>query len=230
MLFRSVNDYGFIETPYRQILNAVPNDGSSAIDCLVASNITAPNCKTILVKAGELINKTSAAVLARYKKDIETISIKPKVGKVVEYLDAHREETLNIAQANLPHNIDGTITKDKVIARRNGEPLTTSISKVDYMDVSPRQIVSIATSLIPFVEHDDAKRALMGSNMQRQAVPLIKPQVPVVGTGMERAAAVGSGWVIVAPDDGTVKYVDARVVELITDKDKKTLQIGRAHV
>ena len=105
--------------------------------------------------------------------------------------------------------------------RQAGEPTTASIGRVDYADVSPRQIVSVATSLIPFVEHDDAKRALMGSNMQRQAVPLIKPQVPIVGTGMEEAAAVGSGWVITAPEDGVVKYVDAKTIELDLKNKKK---------
>jgi len=219
--YAKVNSFGFIETPYRQVIQSVPNDGSSAVGCISASQISAPG-GGIIVKPNDVIDKAKAVALSRHKKDIETISIKPKLGTAVDYLDAHREEGLTIAQANIPHNSEGLITKDRVITRRDGEPLTAAIDKVSYVDVSPMQIVSIATSLVPFVEHDDAKRALMGSNMQRQAVPLIKPQVPVVGTGMEKAAALGSGWAVAAPDSGTIKYVDAKTIELVTDKDKKS--------
>ena len=220
--FAKVNDYGFIETPYRKIIHSVPNDGTSAVNCIAFSNILTPGSKNILVKSGELINKSQATSLVKYKKDIPNINIKSKVTNAVEYLNAYEEEKITIAQANLSFDENRTITKDKVSARYAGEPTTASIGRVGYADVSPRQIVSVATSLIPFVEHDDAKRALMGSNMQRQAVPLIKPQVPIVGTGMEKAAAVGSGWVITAPDDGVVKHVDAKHIEL-TLKNKKTI-------
>jgi len=219
--FAKVNDYGFIETPYRKIIHVVPNDGTSPVNCIAFSNILAPGTKNILVKSGELINKSQAITLAKYRKNIPSINIKSKATNSVEYLNAYAEEKITIAQANLPYDENGTITKDKVAARQAGEPTTASISKVDYADVSPRQIVSVATSLIPFVEHDDAKRALMGSNMQRQAVPLIKPQVPIVGTGMEKAAAIGSGWVITAPDDGVVKYVDAKTIELALKNKKR---------
>ncbi len=219
--YAKVNDYGFIETPYRKIIHAVPNDGVSPVNCIAFSNIVAPGTKNILVKTGELINKSQALVLVKYKKDIANINIKSKASNEVEYLNAYAEEKITIAQANLPYDENKTITRDKVAARQAGEPTTASIGKVDYADVSPRQIVSVATSLIPFVEHDDAKRALMGSNMQRQAVPLIKPQVPIVGTGMEKAAAVGSGWVITAPDDGVVKYVDAKSIELVLKNKKR---------
>lgn len=219
--FAKVNDYGFIETPYRKIIHAVPNDGVSPINCVAYSNILAPSTKNILVKSGELINKSQATTLVKYKKDIVNINIKSKASNAVDYLNAYAEEKITIAQANIPYDENKTITKDKVAARQAGEPVTVSIGKVDYADVSPRQIVSVATSLIPFVEHDDAKRALMGSNMQRQAVPLIKPQVPIVGTGMEKAAAIGSGWVITAPEDGVVKYVDAKTIELALKNKKK---------
>ncbi len=222
--FAKVNDYGFIETPYLKIIHSVSNNGTSAIDCIADKDIVAPSSKKILVKSGEVINASTAGILRKYK-ELKSIPIKSKTSKSVDYLDAHEEESLIIAQAGLPCDAAGNITKNMVVTRQSGVPATSSIKRVDYADVSPRQIMSVATSLIPFVEHDDAKRALMGSNMQRQAVPLIKPQVPIIGTGMEAAAAIGSGWAIIAPIDGTIKYVDARTIELL-GVDKKTIKFN----
>lgn len=222
--FAKVNDYGFIETPYRKILREVPNDGSAIVGQTISKDIKSPNDKKILYRAGEVINKGMAKELAKYK-GLGTIPVKPRVTETVDYLDAYEEENLIIAQANLPYDQDRFITKNMVAARQGGEPITVSVNRIDYADVSPRQIMSIATSLIPFVEHDDAKRALMGSNMQRQAVPLVKPQVPIVGTGMEEAAAMGSGWVATAPVNGKVKYIDAKRIDILDDKTKKTYTI-----
>ncbi|OGB74457.1 DNA-directed RNA polymerase subunit beta [candidate division Kazan bacterium RBG_13_50_9] len=219
--FAKVNNYGFIETPYRKVVHDVPNDGVSAVGQVAFGDITAPGSSKVLVKIGETIDSATAKVLAQYK-DINSVPIRARISSQVDYMDAHAEEMLTIAQAGLPHDSNGVITKNKVAARQSGEPTTASVGRIHYVDVSPRQIVSIATSLIPFVEHDDAKRALMGSNMQRQAVPLVKPQVPVVGTGMEGAAATGSGWVIVAPVAGKIKYVDAKRIELVGERDHKT--------
>jgi len=220
--FAKVNNYGFIETPYLKIIHAVPNNGTSAIDCIATKDIVVPSTRKVLVKSGEIINAGIARTLRKYK-ELKSIPIKSKTSKIVDYLDAHEEESLTIAQAGLPCDSNGNIIKRMVVSRQSGDPTTSSIEQIDYADVSPRQIMSVATSLIPFVEHDDAKRALMGSNMQRQAVPLIKPQVPIVGTGMEVAAAVGSGWVIAAPIDGVIKYVDAKTIELL-GVNKKTIK------
>src|SRR3989344_2557323 len=120
---------------------------------------------------------------------------KISVTDTIDYLDAFEESQFIIAQANTPYDENGILTSQRVSVRIHGEPSMAPVAEIDYMDVSPKQIVSITTSLIPFLEHDDANRALMGSNMQRQAVPCIKPQAPVVGTGVEEKAAFDSGQV-----------------------------------
>ncbi len=152
---------------------------------------------------------------------IEAPYFKVKSGKVtdkIEYLSAQEEERHNIAPASVPLTDSGRILPEippnKVEARVKGEPAEVEISELDYIDVSSKQFISVATSLIPFLNHDDASRALMGSNMQRQAVPLIKPETPLVGTGTERNVARDSGQGIIARANGVVKEVDARHVKV----------------
>ncbi|HEA21792.1 hypothetical protein LCGC14_0896420 [marine sediment metagenome] len=128
------------------------------------------------------------------------------------YLSAEEEEGMKIAQANIPLKEDGQIDTEKVIAREEGDFPVVDIQEVNYTDVAPNQIASISASLIPFLEHDDANRALMGSNMMRQAVPLLKPQSPIVGTGLERQVATDSRVLINAEGDGTIEYVDAKMI------------------
>src|SRR5690606_7593225 len=128
-------------------------------------------------------------------------------------LTATDEDRYVVAQANSPLNEDGSFAEEQVLVRqRGGEAELRPAADVDYMDVSPRQMVSVATALIPFLEHDDANRALMGANMQRQAVPLIRNDAPLVGTGMEYRAAVDAGDVTVAKKAGVVKEVSADAI------------------
>ncbi|MCX6808617.1 MAG: DNA-directed RNA polymerase subunit beta [Candidatus Berkelbacteria bacterium] len=141
---------------------------------------------------------------------------KAKVTNDTKYLDAGTEEKAIIAPASVEIDEKGFIKGDRCIVRRFGHPDIASVADVQYMDVSPRQIVSIATSLIPFVEHDDGARAMMGSNMQRQAVPLIKPDSPIVGTGVERSAAHYSGQIAVARNSGTVTHVSSKLIRVKT--------------
>lgn len=146
---------------------------------------------------------------------IETPYRKIKKGKLtgeVEYLDASAEIQYRIAHAGVSSDKDGSIIEDRVEARIHGSPGVVRREEVDYMDVTPQQAISIATSLIPFLEHDDANRAMMGSNMQRQAVPCVRPQAPLVGTGVEDRAAKDSGRTIVAEEDGVVEVVDGRKI------------------
>ncbi|MDP6618561.1 MAG: DNA-directed RNA polymerase subunit beta, partial [Nitrospinota bacterium] len=156
---------------------------------------------------------------------IETPYRKVQNGRVsdkVEFLTAIDEDKCTIAQANAPINKGGKFVNDLVSCRTGGEFVMASPDEVNYMDVSPKQLVSVATSLIPFLENDDANRALMGSNMQRQAVPLLRPEAPFVGTGMEGVAATNSGAVIVARTDGEVVDVEAsRIVVRTQDRRKK---------
>ena len=156
--YAKINQYGFIETPYRKVNNCVIDEHD------------------------------------------------------VRYLTADEEKNYIIAQANVRTDKDGTILDAQVIARHLGENIMAKREEVDYIDISPKQIVSVATSCIPFLENDDATRALMGANMQRQAVPLLNPHTPFVGTGMEHQAARDSGAAVVSREDGIVTYVDAKKV------------------
>ena len=167
-------------------------------------------------------------ILTPYRK-----VIKGKVTDEFNYMDAVEEERYIIASAGAETNKDNILLGDKVTARIHGEPGTAEPKDIQYIDVSPRQMFSVSTSLIPFLEHDDANRALMGSNMQRQAVPLIQPESPYVGTGLEGKVARDSGMVIVATESGTITSVDASRIVLETDKEKeyeyKLLKFARSN-
>ena len=152
---------------------------------------------------------------------IETPYRKVEEGTVssdVLYLTAEEEDTYNIAQANAPIDDSGKFVNEKVKARYEGDFPVVDPDQLTYMDVAPNQIVSVAASMIPFLEHDDANRALMGSNMQRQAVPLLRPQAPIVGTGLERRVAMDSRALVVAQGDGIVEFVDSTKIEIRYDK------------
>lgn len=160
---------------------------------------------------------------------IETPYRKVEKGKVTDdvvYLTADEENEYAVAQANAPLTSDNYFSEENVLVRErggSGEPIIIPADEVEFMDVSPRQMVSVATALIPFLEHDDANRALMGANMQRQAVPLLKSEAPLVGTGMERYAAVDAGDVVVATEAGVVRQLSANLVEVENDKGTNTL-------
>jgi DNA-directed RNA polymerase subunit beta len=156
--------------------------------------------------------------------------VKGKVTSQVDFLTASEEETHIIAQANAVLNADGSFVRDRVLVRKTGGEVDyVTAAEVDYMDVSPKQVVSVSTSLIPFLEHDDANRALMGSNMQRQAVPLLNADAPLVGTGVEARAATDSGDVIVTPIAGEVVEVtgDQIVVKASSDNKKHSFELRK---
>ena len=152
---------------------------------------------------------------------LETPYFKVKDGRVtkeIEYLNAYEEEKYNIAPATTARDASGKFIEKKAEARAKGEPKVIDVKKIDYIDVSPQQILSVGASLIPFLEHDDANRALMGSNMQKQSVPCIQPEVPLVSTGIEERVARDSRQLIVAEEEGEVKEVDASHI-LVKTKD-----------
>ncbi len=154
---------------------------------------------------------------------IETPYIKVKNGKLtneIVYLNALEEEKYNIAHAGIPYNKDGKITKDRVEARIKTEPGTVSRTEVDFIDVATNQAFSIATSMIPFLEHNNANRALMGSNMQKQAVPCVLPEAPFVATGIEELASRDSGRLVLAEEDGVVSYLDSQKIVVKSKKEK----------
>lgn len=140
-----------------------------------------------------------------------------KVTQKIDYLTADEEDPYVVAQANTPLNDDGSFVNNIVMARKEEENMEISIDKVDYMDVSPKQVVAVATACIPFLENDDSNRALMGANMQRQAVPLVDPHAPLVGTGIEYKAAHDSGDALIADHDGVVEYADAQQIRVRLD-------------
>ena len=159
---------------------------------------------------------------------LETPYLKVEKGKVsseAQYLNAYEEEQYNIAHAGVRIDNKRKIISKKVEARVKGEPGFTEKKRIDFIDVSPNQSISVGTSLIPFLQNDDANRAQMGSNMQRQAVPLIKPDVPLVGTGIEKKVAEDSGRILIAPEDGKIIEVDAEHIVIKTKTSQKTYQL-----
>jgi DNA-directed RNA polymerase subunit beta len=169
--YARVNDYGFVEAPYRKVDQSDPQN--------------------------------------------------PRVTDEVEYLTADEEDNYHVAQANTPLDEKGYFKKNTVSGRYREETSAYPKTAFEYMDVSPRMVFSVATALIPFLENDDANRALMGSNMQRQAVPLLTTEAPAVGTGMERKAAVDSGVCVVARKAGTIDFVDSKLIQMTYDDGDK---------
>jgi len=199
--YARINKFGFLETPYLKIVKEVKNKVQDLENRILDQNIAG------IGKAGTQIDFALAKKIAKTKN--KTVKVKPFVTKEVEYLDATVEDRKAIAHAGIKLDANGNIAESSVEARVKGNPEMIESKKLDYMDVSAKQCVSVATSLIPFLEHDDANRALMGSNMQRQAVSCIIPQAPIVGTGIEDKAASDSGQAVLAVEDGEVISVDA---------------------
>ncbi len=202
--YARINEFGFIESPYRKV------KGGRVIDY-----VQIVNAGDSEFKAGEIVER----------EKVDEINDELKRRRVVVepycfYLSAWEEDRYVVAQANAPLDEKLRITTDLVNCRQAGNFVLKSRDEVDYIDVSPKQLVSVAASLIPFLENDDANRALMGSNMQRQAVPLIKGEAPLVGTGMERVTARDSGAVIVCKRDGIVDQVDSERVIVRVESDQ----------
>ncbi len=213
--YGQINPYGFIETPYRKVFQKLKNTDDRLIGQILSRDVK-DGAGQVIGPAQNEIDETLFAKLSKLPE--QDIAIVPWVSKEVDYLTADDEEHFVIAQANAPLDEQGHLLNDRVSARYEGRFVEDPPSRMDYMDVSPRQTVSVAAALIPFLEHDDVNRALMGANMQRQAVPLLQPQAPVVGTGIERQVAVDSGQVVLARVDGTVVSSTARQIVILDDE------------
>ena len=209
-----INSYGFIETPYRKVKRTVGWDETGLTQYETGADLVSKGGEVIL-KAGQPIN--AAAVAELKKQKAHAFPIRPVVTDDIEYLPADEEEEHVVAQANAPLDAEGHFTAERIPSRYRDTFPEARANQIEYMDVSPKQVVSVATALIPFLEHDDANRALMGSNMQRQAVPLLEPESPIVGTGMEERAARDSGQVLVARRGGVVTSVTAERIRIETD-------------
>lgn len=210
--FARINEFGFIETPYRKVLRDVENDPKLTEGEILRGEVGG-------IKDGTEITKEVAAKLGKLK--LKTIPVKPRLTNEVVYLNSFKEEKIISASASVKTDEKGYFTQESVPARRFSNPGVANTIDLDYVDVASNQIVSIATSCIPFLEHDDATRALMGTNMQRQAVPCVKPEAPFVGTGMEREAALYSGHMVVAEADGEITEVDGNHIVLTAKKGDK---------
>ena len=216
--YARTNPFGFIETPYQKVLHELPST-SDELNGRTLREAVVDDSEKVIGKAGAVIK----APLARKIKELSPQAIKVKAfvstdHQAINYLSADEEEKYVIAQANSRLDTKNQFIDDRVEIRQGERFATESPEQVDYMDVSPMQIVSVSTALIPFLEHDDANRALMGSNMQRQAVPLLRPEAPIVGTGMESRVALDSGQVITSLTGGVVTSVTGNQVQ-VTDAE-----------
>jgi DNA-directed RNA polymerase subunit beta len=220
-----VNRYGFIETPYRRVRHTVKVGEDELLDRDLFSNVVDEETGEIIAEAGtkidaQLVEKLEAA-------GINEIKVVPYVTNDIVYMSADEEDHYTIAQANAKLDEYGQFEEQRVASRRNQQFRFTSVQRVDFMDVAPRQIVGVSASLIPFLEHDDANRALMGSNMQRQAVPLLQPHVPIVSTGMELMAARNSGQVVQAEEDGEVISVTGDQVVVQGENELRSYRLRK---
>ena len=204
-----VNGFGFIETPYRPVKSTIKTNSKELIGRIIKEDIKTKN--VTVAKKGQTIDADLAKKIKNDTNESE-IRVNAYASLDFELMDAHQEENYTIAPANTELDQYGNIVEDKIEVRHGPDLALIEPDEINYIDVSPKQIVSVAAALIPFLEHDDANRALMGANMQRQAVPLIKAEPPLVGTGMETQAARDSGQVIVAKESGKVIYSSSNLI------------------
>jgi len=212
--YSQVNRYGFIETPYRRVISEVSDAYERIIGKTCREAVVDDEGNTI-IEAGVIITPEHVNRLSQLPTRL--VKVVPFVSNEVIYLTADEEDKYTIAQANARLDENSQFVDEKVEGRLGDRYLREETDKIDFMDVSPKQIFSVAASLIPFLEHDDANRALMGSNMQRQAVPLLSPKAPLVATGIEREAAKHSGQVLFARYAGVV--TSATSSQIIVTKD-----------
>ena len=215
--YARVNDYGFVETPYRQVVRVVPNLPQRLVGEVLREGIVDQASGEVIAEVGTKVDEALAERIGALAEAIPEVRVVPRATERVDYLVATEEDKHTIAQASALLDEDNRLVGTRLEVRRSQEFLIESPDSVDYMDVSPRQIVGISAALIPFLEHDDANRALMGSNMQRQAVPLLRPEAPLVGTGMEWPAAIESGHVVRFEAAGEVISADGSEVRVLQD-------------
>ncbi len=223
--FARVNEYGFIETPYRRVLHSLPPNSALMDGRCLREDVVDPETGETIAHKDDRITPEMAEAIARV--DLEKILVVPFVTMEVGYLSADVEDKFVIAQANSPLNRHGEFIRGRASIRYQGGFDFAPAENIDYMDVAPHQVVGISAALIPFLEHDDANRALMGSNMQAQAVPLLLPDVPQVSTGMEYHSAIDSGQVVVADEDGEVISVTSSRIVVNTQDGEKVYQLRK---
>src|SRR6202023_3396431 len=211
--YARINDYGFIESPYKKVENG------RVLDHFRILKVGDGTFRLGQVVTGDELAKENAKLKKAKKRQVDA---EPQAF----YLSAWEEEKYIVAQANSRVDDKGNLVSERVSARAGGDFATVERDRIDFMDISPKQLVSVAAALIPFLENDDANRALMGSNMQRQAVPLIRAEAPLVGPGMEGVVARDSGAAIAARRSGVVDQIDATRIVIRATEDLDPTKSG----
>ncbi|EKD66264.1 MAG: hypothetical protein ACD_49C00055G0001 [uncultured bacterium (gcode 4)] len=219
--YAKVDKFWFITTPFRELAHTAKNDWVDCVNRIALEDIVDSKWKVIVAEK-EYITAEIAKVIKEKVKDSE-IKVRWYLTDKYEYFDWFQEKALTIAQANSSVDEFLNFKETRIGARRNSEPVIAYIKEITHIDISPKQIMSETTSLIPFLEHDDATRAEMGSNMMRQAVPLVRTEAPIVGTWSERDIWEGSWYVVVAEDDWEIIWVDAKHISVIYSSWEKKL-------
>lgn len=217
--YAKVDKYGFITTPFRIINHRVKNEEASLVNRITFEDIVDTKGKVIIPEKTFITAEIAKDIVKIVKEN--TVEVRGFLSNDHEYFDAYEERSLVIAEANTPTDEFGNFISTQISSRKASEAAVAHVREVTHIDVSPKQLMSETTTLIPFLEHDDATRAEMGTNMMRQAVPLIRAEAPVVGTGMERLIGEGSGYVVKAEDGGEVIGVDAKHISVLYDNGKK---------
>ena len=223
--YASINKFGFVETPYRIVVHELPNDSPELAGRVLRQDVVDPKGKVVLEKGTRLTREQARTVAALPS---QSVLINSFVATEVKNLTADEEEQYSIAEANVRLDEHSEFVDDRVDVKHGPNYYREAHDKVDLMDVSPKQIFSVSAALIPFLEHDDANRALMGSNMQRQGVPLLRPEAPLVSTGMEGEVARYSGQALFADADGEVTSVTGSEIVVLDDRgDMHTYRLER---
>ncbi|MBE9505443.1 MAG: DNA-directed RNA polymerase subunit beta [Chloroflexi bacterium] len=223
--YARINKFGFVETPYRKVIHELPSDSDMLVGRRLKGNVVEED-GTIVAKSGSRVTKEVARRISALPA--RQVAIVPFVSADVINLTADEEEQYSIAEANVRLNSHGEYVTDRVDVKQGARYFRESQDKVDLMDVSPKQIFGVSAALIPFLEHDDANRALMGSNMQRQGVPLFRPEAPIVSTGMEAEVARYSGQALFAEHDGVVTSVTGTEIVIRDESgDSHTHRLAR---
>lgn len=210
-MLAKINEYGFLEAPYRKVAHEVSNKKADLLNRVILEDLTVGKKK--IASAGDVVDEKMAEKIAS-EKEIKNVKVRPFLADEVVYLDAMEEEKHFISTATISTDEFGNILESMVPVRHNGDFMIENVDMVNYVDALASQQAGLGMALIPFVSHNDAMRALTGANQQRQAVPLVKQESPYIGTGMEEVVARQSSWGIFAEEDGEVIKVDAKNVSV----------------
>jgi DNA-directed RNA polymerase subunit beta len=206
-MYAKINDYGFIEAPFRRVYKTAKNAIKSLVNKIVSEDVVDPKGNKVLVKAGEFLDEAAAKKIAAVSA-IKEVAVRPYITDEIDYIQPADDDKHVVTISTIGQDDFGNLTDDIVPMRKVGHFVNSSVFDVTHIDVDPSQIASFGLALIPFAAHNDGSRCLMGSNMQGQGVPLVKAESPIVGTGFEAKVAKASGYAVYAPEDGVVEYVD----------------------